>query len=696
MRNKPIQADQLIPTSATPPPEAGFYRIDRHTIGVVGNMSFRDPNTQVMTSAVTANTDPLTGGIEIGTSGNSYVAFTASVLSLGSGNDEVAINAALLANQKVRLVKDALISGPIIINSGNTLELADNVTVKFAGSVTSGNMLVNKSATTVQRTASDGAITSGSNVFTSAGLTDADIGRSVIIAGAGKDSSKLCATIITASAGTSTLSVNAQATVLSAVVRFYDRDKDITIRGGCFDRNLAGNQTIADAYGNYNGSHSILIRRVDGLIIEQTIHKSTAGKYAISCSDVTNVQVIHPTYSVYADGFHLQGPANDVSVTGSRGTTGDDVIGVTGSDYAAYCDTHGDIYNLRFNDTCMDSREGSILLMSGPGDKIRDVKITDLRGMVVQGVSMRAGRGDVNFVPTFDSDVGGVVIDGIDVDGPSGAYAVQIAGELIRDVCVKNMTANNVFNDNPYIYVSSSCNSLVVDGIVKPITNTTTGQTLVNVSSTGNVKKLSVKNIDISQAAGAYLSYAIIIAGTVGDMLIDGYKNKVTTYTGAGNNLLNVAATGHIDILLFNNIIESKSKSLLYLSSGGSVGSVVLSNFMRSGCSRIADIQSGVALDITLGAGSSISPLSEPFNVTGGSLVIRGGGCYFDSSTKDGAVRAASEVIQVMNMDFPVDSAKVASNAGDRHYNTNVASGALKVGPCIYSGAAWKSLLNIA
>ncbi len=48
MRNKPIQADQLIPTSATPPPEAGFYRIDRHTIGVVGNMSFRDPNTQVV------------------------------------------------------------------------------------------------------------------------------------------------------------------------------------------------------------------------------------------------------------------------------------------------------------------------------------------------------------------------------------------------------------------------------------------------------------------------------------------------------------------------------------------------------------------------------------------------------------------------------------------------------------------------
>ncbi len=51
MRNKPIQADQLIPTSSTPPPEAGFYRIDRQTIGVVGNMLFRDPNTQVVMPA---------------------------------------------------------------------------------------------------------------------------------------------------------------------------------------------------------------------------------------------------------------------------------------------------------------------------------------------------------------------------------------------------------------------------------------------------------------------------------------------------------------------------------------------------------------------------------------------------------------------------------------------------------------------
>lgn len=50
MGKKSFQADQLIPTSSTPPPDAGFYRIDRHTIGVVGNMVFRDPSTQAVTN----------------------------------------------------------------------------------------------------------------------------------------------------------------------------------------------------------------------------------------------------------------------------------------------------------------------------------------------------------------------------------------------------------------------------------------------------------------------------------------------------------------------------------------------------------------------------------------------------------------------------------------------------------------------
>lgn len=45
MGKKNFQAGQLIPTSSTPPGNAGFYRIDKNTIGVVGNLVQKNANT---------------------------------------------------------------------------------------------------------------------------------------------------------------------------------------------------------------------------------------------------------------------------------------------------------------------------------------------------------------------------------------------------------------------------------------------------------------------------------------------------------------------------------------------------------------------------------------------------------------------------------------------------------------------------
>ena len=42
-----IEAGQIIPTSATPPSNAGFYRIDKNTIGVVGNLVQKNAQTNV-------------------------------------------------------------------------------------------------------------------------------------------------------------------------------------------------------------------------------------------------------------------------------------------------------------------------------------------------------------------------------------------------------------------------------------------------------------------------------------------------------------------------------------------------------------------------------------------------------------------------------------------------------------------------
>ena len=47
MAKKAFTAGQLIPTSSTPPSNAGFYRIDKNTIGVVGNLVQKNAQTNV-------------------------------------------------------------------------------------------------------------------------------------------------------------------------------------------------------------------------------------------------------------------------------------------------------------------------------------------------------------------------------------------------------------------------------------------------------------------------------------------------------------------------------------------------------------------------------------------------------------------------------------------------------------------------
>ncbi len=53
MGKKNFQAGQLIPTSSTPPGNAGFYRIDKNTIGVVGSLVQKNANTNAESNVAT-------------------------------------------------------------------------------------------------------------------------------------------------------------------------------------------------------------------------------------------------------------------------------------------------------------------------------------------------------------------------------------------------------------------------------------------------------------------------------------------------------------------------------------------------------------------------------------------------------------------------------------------------------------------
>jgi len=224
-------------------------------------------------------------------------------------------------------------AGLLKIPSNTTLELAPGVTLqRKVGSL--GN-LINNVAVTAVRSVTDGAITTGTTAFTSAtaAFTAADVGRTLVVAGAWGTNSPLTA-VITAQTGTgATLSVAANTTVSGAVTDIYNRDRNISIIGSSGATIDGG----ANAAGTVLGTHHIRLRHIDGLTIRGiTGLSNTGGKFFWSVGDATNIDADSLTYNTFSDGFHVAGPARSIRITGQRGTTGDDMIAFTGNDYVGY------------------------------------------------------------------------------------------------------------------------------------------------------------------------------------------------------------------------------------------------------------------------------------------------------------------------------------------------------------------------
>ena len=205
----------------------------------------------------------------------------------GVTDDTTAIQSALtqanmLGGGIVIIPGNVAISSELTVFSNTTIKVSDFATVSFtAGS--SGAMLNNKASFDIQRNAISANINNGSTNLTasSALFTSDDVGRSVIVSGASYSGEDLCAEITSYSSTTSvTINAEAQTSVSNADIVFYDRDSDITIIGGIWDR--------GSATGSGNDVHTMLLRRIDNLKIIDVEYKSEAAKYSISLGDVNN------------------------------------------------------------------------------------------------------------------------------------------------------------------------------------------------------------------------------------------------------------------------------------------------------------------------------------------------------------------------------------------------------------------------
>lgn len=584
------------------------------------------------------------------------VGLTGAGIDLTGTADSTAALNALLAASAGKVAKGVpgstyQITAPLVLRSGTTLDMTGCTVVLATGS--NCNMVQNYAVGTSQRSVTDAAITSGAATLTSAtaNFTSADVGRTVVVAGAGPNAGGFAlSAVITARTDATTVTVNvaAGATVSGATATIYDRDTNIRILGGTWNRGSNA--------GTGDQQHSIFLRRIDGLTvnIDTFISTGSGPKYAVHPGDVTNFDLSVKTFSHVSDGIHVRGPASNGVIHNVGGSTQDDFVVLGASD------------NTR---------------VSGGGGDITDVAIYDLRPVNLTNTKCCA-----KLYGNTGTNVKRVNIDGI--RGSSTVGAVNLGATDITGVTLSEITVQNVVTDH---YHAIICNANGDALRARNITSTSASAVvadLVNVAAGATWGLIDIQGLGAPGFASAAGGSALVqVLGTVTDLMVG--RTKVTAPASGCVALLNGASAAVTRLFLEDVSLAGGSSTMVKApTSGQTLGEVYTTRCYATGSSFLLDTAattiwhiSGVRFD---------SPANGSCNVRAtANLTILGQ----DASKISGSVTTATGyALRVDCPDLRVDIGKITTQGtGDRAFNSAAATGVLPgSGPVVYDGAAWK------
>jgi hypothetical protein len=612
---------------------------------------------------------------------------------LGASNDTddtATLNTALAAGGRFRGKPGTtyLLTAPLLLKSGTELDMTGCTVQLKASSVC--NMVNNTAVSTSARAVSDAAISASSTTLTSASanFTSADVGRSIVVAGAGNSASSLyplCATIAAVTNGTTvTLSTAAQATVSGTTVTLYDRDHDISIIGGTWDRGSND--------GTGNAKHSMLFRRVDRLTIRDLTFKSSAGKYSIYPADVTDVRVSGIVLGTASDGVHIQGPASRVRITGISGTSGDDAVAMGNSDFS-FADTFGGVSDVTVDGVSTSCTGGTAQVKlygvaaaggtdgavgASGGASFVDIQVKNLTGSALTGPSVSVSP---------DAVVDDLLIDGIQV-GTSNSAVVTLktgSGGLIR---VLNAGSTNISGGNPTIVTTSSgasIASLHVQGCY--LSSSGGNASVATVTSGSTVTRLALLGCRLS-AASAAASRLLRVDGTATTVQISMCDSK----SGSSGSCISLGSASVTSLVAQGNLHDgSSSGSFLQVqSSSSTLSRAFLSNNIVNNTSfALADLATTTDLYV-YGHSSNFGNVLN-LRATAVCSVFGDGVLYMTGSPPS---TTAGYSLRVNHRAFKLDISKITTkSAGDMAYNTNAAL-SCGAGLVLTDGTNWKNLFS--
>lgn len=430
----------------------------------------------------------------------------------------------------------------------------------------------------------------------------------------------------------------------AAVVATGTRDSNIVVRGGLWDRGANG--------GTDTGNHTLRFRRVDGLVVSDLKVVSTNGKYSVNLGDVNDFTVERVRFDVFSDGVHVNGPATRGLIRDIKGTTGDDLVALTATDYASYNDVSGDITDIRIEDLYGDACQKALVkLLAGPTTRILRVAVDGVRGDT-----------PAHLVGIGDPATGTTALEMADISfrnlHPSScAYIANIGNETIRDIRF--------------------------DDVSWP---STAAGAMIRVGNPCTIGRLSVSAV---RATNSSTSLNVVdVSGTVGDLIIDDVHAAFADTTGG--RVLALQGSGSIARLSASNIHVVNGAELFWLTPGTGGGEFKLSNVNATGCNLLAHVYGSGGWDVQL-SNVTTSPVTSMFRVQNAAVaVLRGNNIKLTGTSISRASHTGT--LSVKGLSLPVDLTQVPTRTtGDTAFNTNAAL-SCGAGPVVSDGTSWKNL----
>lgn len=355
--------------------------------------------TQEIRDDAAAITAPLTAPANsqvasyINTDGATKTALTATIavfnLGAATADDTARINAALTACRLAgggtvygKPGENYKISAPLIVGSKTNLDLRASDLTLLPGS--NSQMVTNYSDRTPVGTATDAAVTSGSNVVTTSLASVAQVGMTAYINGAGSNGFGELIGIVTAvDAGASTITLgklhgttipaNATATVSGAAIQLSNMDTYVRVLIRNAARGANGPNSGV-ARGSAVAGHSIFLRGVKHYEVDVKFASSTAGISFIWPTNAAHGVVRLWDCNVHRTGTQVVGPIFDLRLL-TKGLCSDDLVNLCGNVYPDQTNTAGDVIGVTIED------------IVGTGQSMGSVlKINPCQGNIVDSV----------------------------------------------------------------------------------------------------------------------------------------------------------------------------------------------------------------------------------------------------------------------------------------------------------------------